>query len=75
MQQKIPFDTGKIKIGIAYQPSLKQHYNSDQDWIQAALLGIEKNPWEDRFFMYEYFGFVVAVYFLFSLLSRSWYGR
>lgn len=29
-----PYNTGKIKIGGAYQPPSKNHHDPDQDWVQ-----------------------------------------
>lgn len=41
MSNKVtPYDTGKVKIGIYYEPKVN-YYNPDQDWVQKAILGIE----------------------------------
>lgn len=29
-----PYNTGRVKIGGAYQPAPKNHHNQDQDWVQ-----------------------------------------
>lgn len=36
----VPYDTGKVKIGIYYETKYNYH-NHDQDWVQKALLGVE----------------------------------
>ena len=40
MSKITPYDTGKVKIGIYYEPKYN-YYNPDQDWVQKALLGVE----------------------------------
>lgn len=37
MNKKTPYNTGKIKIGGAYQPPKKNHHNPDQDWVQGIF--------------------------------------
>jgi hypothetical protein len=34
----IPYDTGKVKIGLTYTPPLPKH-TPESDWIQGILLG------------------------------------
>ena len=66
-----PYDTGKVKIGIYYEPK-HNHHNPDQDWVQDVLLG------ERRSYMtYWYFDFITLVYFMFAitcLVCTSAYG-
>lgn len=44
-KQNIPYDTGKVKIGLLYQPPPAQ-MSEDEEKIQAALLGI-RQPFTD----------------------------
>lgn len=40
MQAKLtPYDTGKVKIGLLYQPRQENEYSTDQVLLQKALLG------------------------------------
>jgi CHASE3 domain sensor protein len=32
-----PYNTGKIKIGHAYERPLREMHNPDQDWVQEAF--------------------------------------
>lgn len=38
MQKHIPYDTGKVKIGLIYTPPPPQT-TPESDWIQGILLG------------------------------------
>jgi len=38
MQKHIPYDTGKVKIGLTYTPPPPQT-TPESDWIQGILLG------------------------------------
>lgn len=38
MQKHIPYDTGKVKIGLAYTPPLPQP-TKEEEKIQSVLLG------------------------------------
>jgi hypothetical protein len=39
MQAKLPpYDTGKVKIGLLYQPRQENEYSTDQVLLQKALL-------------------------------------
>ena len=42
-KQVVPYDTGKVKIGLLYQPP-KPQMTRDEEVIQAALLGIKLTP-------------------------------
>jgi hypothetical protein len=44
-KQNVPYDTGKVKIGLLYQPPPAQ-MSEDEEKIQAALLGI-RTPFTD----------------------------
>jgi hypothetical protein len=44
-KQNVPYDTGKVKIGLLYQPPA-QPMSEDEEKIQAALLGI-RQPFTD----------------------------
>lgn len=41
-KQNIPYDTGKVKIGLLYQPP-PTPMSEDEEKIQAALLGIRQS--------------------------------
>jgi hypothetical protein len=68
--KQIPYDTGKVKIGIYYEPKYN-YYNDDQDWIQKVLLGIKPNYLEERLFVITLYA--VVLYVATGLLTRSWY--
>ena len=36
-----PYDTGRVKIGLLYQPHRRVVMSADEERIQAALLGLE----------------------------------
>jgi hypothetical protein len=38
MRKTAPYDTGKVKIGLAYQPPIKQDYSVHEERLQSALL-------------------------------------
>ena len=42
-KQVVPYDTGKVKIGLLYTPPRPQ-MSRDEEIIQAALLGIKLTP-------------------------------
>ena len=65
-----PYDTGKIKIGIYYEPK-HNYYNHDQDWVQKALLGIETFHVVDTVVLGTLF--TVCLYAVMGLITRSWY--
>jgi hypothetical protein len=65
-----PYDTGKVKIGIYYEPKVN-HYNHDQDWVQKALLGIETFHVVDTVVLGTLF--TVCLYAVMGLITRSWY--
>ena len=43
-KQVVPYDTGKVKIGLLYTPP-KPQMTRDEEVIQAALLGIKLTPY------------------------------
>jgi hypothetical protein len=43
-----PYDTGKVKIGIAYQPTLRYETSFEDDILQAALLKPATKPLWNR---------------------------
>jgi hypothetical protein len=63
-----PYDTGKVKIGIHYEPKIN-YYNSDQDWVQKALLGIETSWTTDTVLISAMYA--LAMYAVLGLLTRS----
>jgi hypothetical protein len=38
MQKQVPYDTGKVKIGLLYTPPPPTP-TPEEDWVQDALLG------------------------------------
>lgn len=68
---RVPYDTGKIKIGITYQPPTKKYYSSDQDWIQELLLGI-KPAWGTRLSHYlNWTLLAVCLYIVLAIYFRD----
>jgi hypothetical protein len=65
---KTPYDTGKVKIGIYYEPKVN-HYNSDQDWVQKILLGIETSWTTDTVLIGTMYA--LCLYAVLGLLTRS----
>jgi len=65
-----PYDTGKVKIGIYYEPK-HNYYNPDQDWVQKAMLGIETSWTTDTVVLSAIYG--LLIYAVMGLISRSWY--
>ena len=66
----IPYDTGKVKIGIYYEPKVN-YYNPDPDWVQKALLGIESAITTDTVILGTMFA--LCAYAVMGLITRSWY--
>jgi hypothetical protein len=58
-KQNVPYDTGKVKIGLLYQPPPAQ-MSEDEEKIQAALLGI-RQPFSDLTRTLVQLGTAVAV--------------
>ena len=58
-KQNVPYDTGKVKIGLLYQPPPAQ-MSEDEEKIQAALLGI-RTPFSDLTRALVQLGAAVAV--------------
>lgn len=70
MSKITPYDTGKVKIGIYYEPK-HNYYNHDQDWVQKALLGIETSWTTDTVVFCALYA--VILYAVMGLITRSWY--
>ena len=66
----IPYDTGKVKIGIYYEPKVN-YCNPDQDWVQKAILGIETFHVVDTVILGTMFA--LCAYAVMGLITRSWY--
>jgi len=66
----VPYDTGKVKIGIYYEPK-PNYYNHDQDWVQKALLGIETTITTDVVVFCLLYS--VLLYAVMGLITRSFY--
>jgi hypothetical protein len=58
-KQNVPYDTGKVKIGLLYQPP-PAPMSEDEEKIQAALLGI-RTPFSDLTRALVHLGTAVAV--------------
>lgn len=63
----VPYDTGKVKIGLRYEPP-KPPMSRDEEKIQAALLGIELMPTVP----WKFLGGVVFVVSILLTTVRSW---
>ena len=64
-----PYDNGKIKMGIYYQPPKYVEYDSDMLYLQTALVGDIKAERRDRLHKTLYIftlGTLVFGYFLFN---------
>jgi hypothetical protein len=68
--KQTPYDTGKVKIGIYYEPKHNYH-NEDQDWLQGVMLGIKPSYLEEKLLLVTVY--VVVLYVITGLLTRSWY--
>ena len=58
-KQNVPYDTGKVKIGLLYQQPAPP-MSEDEEKIQAALLGI-RQPFTDLTRAFAQLGAAVAV--------------
>jgi len=71
MARVTPYMTKKgIQIGIYYEPKINYH-NSDQDWVQKAVLGIETS-WTTDFVVFCLL-YSVLLYAVMGLITRSFY--
>lgn len=52
-----PYDTGKVKIGLAYEPQRPRLQSADEERLQDALLGLYNNKPERE--MKRYVGLVL----------------
>ncbi len=65
-----PYNTGKVKIGIYYEPKVN-YYNPDQDWVQKAILGIESTITTDTVVFCAMYS--VLLYAVLGLITRGYY--
>ena len=65
-----PYNTGKVKIGIYYEPKAN-YYNPDQDWVQKAILGIESTITTDTVVFCVMYS--VLLYAVLGLITRGYY--
>jgi len=42
-----PYNNGKVKIGLRYQPPQRSELSADQELLQKALLG-ERDPYQSE---------------------------
>jgi Tfp pilus assembly protein PilF len=62
MQAKLPpYDTGKVKIGLLYQPRQENEYSTDQVLLQKALLGDKDSDQVDLILAIVYAAILVIV--------------
>lgn len=40
--RSVPYNTGKVKIGLTYLPPQKDYTNPDNERLQQRLLGVER---------------------------------
>jgi len=65
-----PYNTGKVKIGIYFEPK-HNYYNHDQDWVQKELLGVKSTITTDVVVFCALLA--VCTYAVMGLITRSWY--
>lgn len=58
-KNQTPYNTGKVKIGLAYEPQRPRIQSKDEEMLQDVLLGIYNNKHERD--MKRYVGFVLFV--------------
>ena len=60
--KKLPYTTPSgLQIGVNYQPKVNYH-NSDQDWIQALMLGIQPS-WSAQ--IYASYAYIILFFYVF----------
>jgi hypothetical protein len=70
MNNKIPpYDTGKVKIGFAYEPQRPRLQSADEERLQNALLGLYDNKQERK--IKRYVGLVLFVIALALVVSYA----
>ena len=65
-----PYDTGKVKIGIYYEPKVN-YYNHDQDWVQKVILGVETSWTTDIVVITAMYA--LLIYAFMGLMTRGFY--
>jgi hypothetical protein len=58
-RQTTPYNTGKVKIGLAYEPKRNHRPTDEEHLIQDALLGLFDNKEERQ--LKRYVGLVVFI--------------
>lgn len=66
-----PYDTGKVKIGLAYERPQRLTMSADEERIQAALLGLEPRPVEriSTFLSRRPWSTILVVFLLLTAIS------
>jgi hypothetical protein len=41
-----PYNTGKVKIGLAYSVPIRYETSYEEDWLQAAILQTKRSIWQ-----------------------------
>lgn len=59
-RQATPYNTGKVRIGLAYEPPVRQVLSDDEHRIQDALLGLHDNTQDKR--LKRYVGLALFVF-------------
>jgi hypothetical protein len=64
-----PYDTGKVKIGLAYEPKNKAAQSHDESIIQDVLLGLYDNRKDQA--LKRYVGLVLFAFLLLLVVSYA----
>jgi len=60
MQKHVPYDTGKVKIGLTYTPPPPQT-SPESDWIQCILLGERRGMSEEALACVQSLVFIATI--------------
>ena len=66
---RVPYDTGKVKIGSNYHPDLRPAIDCDMEYLQTALIGDISSIKKQRAAIAVYVASLLAVIFGAILLT------
>jgi hypothetical protein len=68
--RRVPYNTGRVKIGLAYLPPQRIHSNPDSERIQRQLLGVPPAQ------SHNYIGWCVYLFavVIVSMIAVAWLG-
>lgn len=46
--RNVPYNTGKVKVGLAYEPPRKSHITPDGERMQRVLIGAERREFRQN---------------------------